>query len=122
MEIIIVVALFVLPVVLWKKLYFKPVTCAWVCKESVLIEAFRPSRKEFKKRFLNYNCCKCGDRFIVFYNNGDQIDSYSIVYDDNIRFSRPCYIFSVGFLGRLKSVDVSSRSFQNVISKFVCEV
>lgn len=118
MSFIIVLSLFIVPVILWRKLYFRPLTAVKVTSEGkYIVCSIKPSRSFFKTIVGGHKlgCVKIGFKHVAFFV--DNPDAALIQIDDSF-IPGDLYIYSTGFLGRLRSVDVSARSYVDSIKKF----
>lgn len=114
---LIVLSLFIVPVLVWRKFYPKPLTSCHVCSDGkFVVTSVKPGRRWFKSICGGsaLGSVRVGYRYVAFF--ADRSDKLILRYDDSF-IPSDFYIFSVGFLGRLKSVDVSSRSYSDVIKK-----
>lgn len=121
-----ILALFAVPIVLYKAVYFKRVSCIVVIFENG-IRSFMAPVMPTKRTFNNisggaaYCFVSLGNGYFALYVRSDE-ESSSCVWYNGIRFSSPVYIFQKNRFGRFKSVDCSKRSVFEILKKFNCEV
>lgn len=121
-----ILALFAVPIFLYKTVYFKRVSCIVVtfvngirsCMSPVM-----PTRRTFGNISggAAYSFVSLGNGYFALYVRADE-ESSSCVWYNGIRFSSPVYIFQKNRFGRFKSVDCSKRSVFEILKKFNCEV
>ena len=116
-----VALLFALPLILYRKLYFRYVTAIQIVPElSSLVVPVKPSRAFFA-------AISCGSASSFVPLGSGYFAFYVAITDDDIRdlqrfndftFTADVYIFRRNRLGRFISVDLSDRVLADIIKKF----
>lgn len=106
---------------LFSRIYFSAVSCVVVVPGSsdAALELVIPTKKWFKDTFqdLSYGCVKLGSNLYAYYCQPSKAEEIGIQF--NIyNFPSTVYVFSRSKLGKLRSVDLSSRSVSDIIKKF----
>lgn len=121
-----ILALFAVPIVLYKAVYFKRVSCIIVDFANgglTYVGSVRPTKRALSDIFNGapYNFVPLGNGFFALFTCSDEESSSCVCYN-GVRFSSPVYIFQKNRFGRFKSVDCSKRSVFEILKKFNCGV
>lgn len=122
-----VASLFLIPLFLYRKIYFKDVSCVMIVPvkmneaeylADVGVDHVRPGRRAFKNLMSSerFSFVSLGSGFYALY--GNQIENVLVEYDKQITFSGAVCIFKRNRFGRFVSVDLSSRLLANILKKF----
>ena len=99
----------------YRSTYFRSISAALIdVSGSINLVAFRPSRRNLRAVFGSASfVCLSPSYYAAF---GVAPDCLS--YDSRLSFSAPIYVFKRNRFGRFVSVDLSDRSFLDLLSKF----
>lgn len=121
-SLIFIVSLFLVPLVLYRRIYFRPVSCIEINPGvSVDVLCVMPKRKFFREIAggRNYSLAYVGSGLYAFYVNPVAVlESDDIIDFSGVRFSGSVVLFSRNKLGRFNSIDLSKRSVFDIIKKF----
>lgn len=110
---------FIVPILVYKKVYFRPITAVVLSSESSHpdVVTIMPG----KRFFTSFGCGErvgrvhLGNKIYAYFV--DHSEGYSLKYQ-GMCFYGQVYLVQVGFLGRLKSIDISIRSVISVVQNF----
>lgn len=121
-SLIFIVLLFLVPLVLYRRIYFRPVSCIVINPGvSVDVVAVIPKRKYFREcaSGCKYSLAYVGSGLYAFYTNPEGIPGERYLLDfSGVRFSGSVVLFSRNKLGRFNSIDLSKRTVFDIIKKF----
>lgn len=121
-SLIFIASLFLVPFVLYRRIYFRPVSCILINPGvSVDVLSVMPKRKFFRENASgrNYSLAYVGSGLYAFYvNPAEVLGSDNIIDFSGVRFSGSVVLFSRNKLGRFNSVDLSKRTVFDIIKKF----
>lgn len=119
MVVFIIALFFILPILLYKKLYFKPITALVLSSDGSDPDVV--TLKPGKRFFTSFGC---GER-VGRVHLGNKIYAYYVDHRDGaalkfhgMRFYGHVYLVQAGFLGRLKSINIADRSVISVVQNF----
>lgn len=121
MEFLLICLIIFLCYFLFQRVYFSPVTCGVVVPGSsdVSLECVTPNKKWFREVFkdLPVGCVKLGSNIYGYYCQPSKSEDVGIKY--NIyNFPSTVFIFNRSRLGKLRSIDLSSRFVSDILKKF----
>lgn len=118
----IIAALFATPLILYRKIYFKPVTCVVASVDCVKFQYVAapvlPTGRTFRNLAAGskYSFVQIAPGLFAFYVHQD--DYPGELRFGEISFGSPVYIFARNRFGRFVSVSLSSRIVTEAVKKF----
>lgn len=110
-----VLSIFVFLIIIWKRVYFKPLAVILVQKGSSRLVSVRPSPAWFKQLRSSRSCfASLGNGFVAWQCSSDDDPQ---CFSDVINVEDSIYIFRTRF-GRFCSVDLSDRRLSDVLKKY----
>jgi hypothetical protein len=110
-----VFSIFVLLIIIWKRVYFKPLAVILVQKGKSCLVSVRPSPAWFKQLRSSRSCfASLGNGFVSWQCSSDEVQQS---FGDVINVEDSIYIFRSRF-GRFCSVDLSDRRLSDVLKKY----
>lgn len=116
-----VASLFLFPLILYRKLYFRYVTAIQIDHElSPLVVPVKPSRAFFAAISCGSasSLVPLGSGYFAFYVATTDDDTRDLHRFNDFTFIADVYIFRRNRLGRFTSVDLSDRVLADIIKKF----
>lgn len=120
MAFIIVILLFFVPVVLYRKIYFKRISCILIpgdCSGPVVVSV-KLGRRWFRQIGCGARsgCVSLGSNIKAVYFDRVNGDELIHIYK-GVALSGDVYLFKSGFLGKFKSIDLSDRFVIDIVNK-----
>lgn len=109
------VGIFAALLILWKKVYFRPIATVLISDGDSSVVSVKPSKAFFRSLKSNNSCFySLGDSYVAWQcSSSDTVQHYS----DLLNVDSSVYIFRVKF-GRFRSVTLSDRKLSDLIKKF----
>lgn len=112
---VLVLSIFAMLLLIWKRVYFKPLAVILVQKGKSCLVSVRPSPAWFKQLRSSRSCfASLGNGFVAWQCSSDEVQQS---FGDVINVEDSIYIFRTR-LGRFCSVDLSDRRLSDVLKKY----
>ena len=111
--------LFLIPIIIYKKVYFRSVTALYSAPgKQPEVVSVKPTTSWFRSvaSGKGSGLVHLGSGYYCFYVDGD-LDKLPELSYQECTFDYAIYIFSRNRLGRFKSIDLSNRSLIDVLKK-----